>query len=344
LVHGHYDSWYVGIGDNAVGDATLLELARVFYKHRKDLSRSLKIAWWPGHSNGRYAGSTWFADTFGLSLARDCIAQVNIDSPGCRWATEYYDVSWMKEAENFCIRVIQDATGKKASGRRSLQAGDYSFNNIGLTGFFMLFSSIPKELLLEKGYYPVGGCGGNIEWHTEHDTMEIADPDNLMRDLRVYAVALQRVINNPIHPFDFRELVPELNSTLADYAEGAGNEVDFTPAFEALADLKNELVNFYDRVEELAERDVQDPAVRVVNDTMLKLGRLLIPINFTRRGQFRTEPSVPIPPLPDLAPAVEIEGTSGHQRYIIQTHLRRGINRVASSFCEAAQLARNSLG
>ncbi|MEM6530381.1 MAG: M28 family peptidase, partial [Chloroflexota bacterium] len=27
LVHGHYDSWDVGIGDNAVGDATLLELA-----------------------------------------------------------------------------------------------------------------------------------------------------------------------------------------------------------------------------------------------------------------------------------------------------------------------------
>ena len=29
LVHGHYDSWYEGIGDNATGDAALLELARV---------------------------------------------------------------------------------------------------------------------------------------------------------------------------------------------------------------------------------------------------------------------------------------------------------------------------
>ncbi|MFN8540799.1 MAG: M28 family peptidase [Thermomicrobiales bacterium] len=28
LVHGHLDSWGEGIGDNAVGDATLLELAR----------------------------------------------------------------------------------------------------------------------------------------------------------------------------------------------------------------------------------------------------------------------------------------------------------------------------
>ena len=31
LVHGHYDSWYEGIGDNATGDAALLELARVLW-------------------------------------------------------------------------------------------------------------------------------------------------------------------------------------------------------------------------------------------------------------------------------------------------------------------------
>ncbi|HEY65166.1 MAG TPA: M28 family peptidase, partial [Caldilineae bacterium] len=55
LVHGHYDSWAVGIGDNAVGNGTLLELARIFWKHRDKLRRSVRIAWWPGHSTGRYA-------------------------------------------------------------------------------------------------------------------------------------------------------------------------------------------------------------------------------------------------------------------------------------------------
>src|SRR5690606_8141075 len=56
LVHGHYDSWDVGIGDNATGDAALLELARVLHGLRRDLKRSVRIAWWPGHSTGRYAG------------------------------------------------------------------------------------------------------------------------------------------------------------------------------------------------------------------------------------------------------------------------------------------------
>jgi hypothetical protein len=56
LLHGHYDSWDFGIGDNAVGNATLLEVARVLWKHRDSLKRSVRIAWWPGHSTGRYAG------------------------------------------------------------------------------------------------------------------------------------------------------------------------------------------------------------------------------------------------------------------------------------------------
>ncbi|MDQ4078127.1 MAG: M28 family peptidase [Chloroflexota bacterium] len=343
LVHGHYDSWDVGIGDNAVGDATLLELARILHKNRDELSRSVRIAWWPGHSTGRYAGSTWFADAFALELDANCIAQVNIDSPGCRWATEYYDISWMKEAEDFCVQAIRDATGKEAEGDRPHQAGDYSFNNIGISSFFMLLSTMPKELLEEKGYYPVGGCGGNIAWHTEDDTLEIADRDNLMRDLQVYVASLQRVLNNPVHPFDFRNLAGEFEGTLNRYAESAGDAVDFAPAFAALERLQAELDRLYEVVPTLNGHSVTDPSVRAVNDTILELGRLLIPINYTRNGRFRTEPAVPIPPLPDVAPALELPGTEGHARYVLQTHIRRGVNRVAWTFDRAADIVRRTV-
>ncbi len=338
LVHGHYDSWDVGIGDNAVGDGTLLELARVFHNHRDRLARSMKIAWWPGHSTGRYAGSTWFADTFALELDRNCIAQVDIDSPGCRWATEYHDISWMTETEDFCVQAIHDITGKEAFGERPHQAGDYSFNNIGLSGFFMLFSTMPKALLEEKGYYPVGGCGANIAWHTENDRLEIADKDHLMRDLRVYVATLQRVLNNAIHPFDFRKLGRAFSDTLNRYAEGIDGTVDFGPAFAALDHLQEALERLYQAVPGLANRPVSDPAVRAVNDVILELGRWLIPINYTRTGRFRTDPAVPIPPLPDLAPAQNLAATTGHERNVLRTHLLRGVNRVAWTFERAAKV------
>jgi hypothetical protein len=62
-LHGHYDSWDVGVGDNATGDAAMLEIACALWTHRDKLrSAASRIAWWPGHSTGRFAGSTWYAD------------------------------------------------------------------------------------------------------------------------------------------------------------------------------------------------------------------------------------------------------------------------------------------
>ena len=171
LVHGHYDSWDIGIGDNAVGNAALLELARIFHEHRDQLRRSVRVAWWPAHSTGRYGGSTWYADNFGLDLYDQCIAAVNVDSPGCRGATAYDEVPWMAEAEDVCRSSIQRVANVEAGRQRPLRAGDYSFNQLGVSSLFMLLSNIPTEERERLGFYPVGGCGGNIAWHTEADRL-----------------------------------------------------------------------------------------------------------------------------------------------------------------------------
>ena len=143
LLHGHLDSWDVGVGDNATGDATMLEVARVLWAHRDELRRSVRIAWWPGHSTGRYAGSTWFADRFAIDLEEHCVAQVNCDSPGCCWATEFTGLSLMSETGAFVGDVIREVADKEAQGERPHRAGDYSFNNIGISSYFMLSSTMP---------------------------------------------------------------------------------------------------------------------------------------------------------------------------------------------------------
>src|SRR3989475_12322876 len=135
-----------------------------------------------------------------MDIDENCVLHINCDSPGCRWATVFEDVFWMSEAEGIARAVIRDVTGQDSSGGRPLRAGDKSFSNIGVSTFYMLSSTMPKEQLKEKNYYPVGGCGGNIAWHTEDDTLEIADRDHLLRDIKVYAAAVWRAGDNPRPP------------------------------------------------------------------------------------------------------------------------------------------------
>ncbi len=337
LFHGHLDSWHVGIGDNATGDATLLELARVFHKHRDQLARTIRIAWWSGHSHGRYAGSTWFADTFAQDISANCVAHVNCDSPGCRWATEYRDVFFMAEAEGVVQASVKDVTGQEATGGRPLRAGDCSFNNLGVSTFFMLSSTMPVDLAQEKGYYAVGGCGGNIAWHTEDDTMEIADPDNLLRDMRVYASALLRAINSPVYPLDYRATVRDIEQNVVRYQEAVGEAFDFGPSLRACADLGRTLELFYSEATSAMDRAVDDTTVRQINASQRLLARSLVTVGYSRDGRFRQDPAHSIPALPDLAPALELgKEAEGSDRYhVLRTHLTRGQNRLVWSLRQA---------
>jgi len=336
LLHGHYDSWDVGVGDNATGDATLLELARVLWAHRADLRRSVRIAWWPGHSTGRYAGSTWFADAFALDLDRNCVAQINCDSPGCRWATVFKDISWMPETEGYMKGVIREVTGLDSEGERPHRAGDYSFNNIGISSFLMLSSTMPDELRAEKGYYAVGGCGGNIAWHTEHDLMDIADRDILLRDMKVYLASVLGVANAEILPFDWRTTAAEFGQTLERYQAAAGDHFDFSPARGALAELAQALERFYGET-----GSGRDP--KAANRVIERLARMLVPANFSKEARFRHDPALPVPPLPWVAAATELAGMPAERLGFAKTSLMRGQNRLVAALDEATALVRGAL-
>ena len=335
LLHGHYDSWDVGVGDNAVGNATLLEIARVLWKHRASLKRSVRIAWWPGHSTGRYASSTWFADHYAIDLYEHCIAQVNCDSPGCRWATEYIDISWMSETAEWAQSVIRGITGKESKGERPHQAGDYSFNNIGLSSYFMLLSTMPPGLRQEKGYYVVGGCGGNIAWHTEEDTLEIADRDILLTDIKIYLAAVAGAANAPVAPFDFRRTVEEFGRTLARYESAGGGEFSFDASRTALTELAASLERFATHCAAISAHGVRDPRVKRANAAIRRLARLLVPVNFTTGPTFFHDPAETIPPLPDLSPAELLGKAPDARRGFIKTHLTRGQNRLVAALRDA---------
>ncbi len=331
LLHGHLDSWDVGIGDNAVGDATLMEIARVLWLHRAQLKRSVRIAFWPGHSTGRYAGSTWFADTFAIDLEENCIVQIDCDSPGCRWATEFINLAVMPETANFVADTIRDLCGKEVQSERASRAGDWSFNNIGISGYYMLSSTMTPEKQRELGYYDVGGCGGNIAWHTENDTLDVADRDILLRDIKVYLLSVLRNANAAVLPFDWRLAACEFVGTIARYQAKAGSRFDLSPSRDAAAALVARLEQFYAAVE--AGRLAPAKANRVI----LALARILVPINFTRRPRFLHDPALTIPPLPTLSVADELAEQDETMLGFAQAQLLRGQNRLISALHQAVR-------
>ncbi len=332
FVHGHYDSWDVGVGDNATGDATLLELARIFWANRADLRRSVRIAWWPGHSTGRYAGSTWYADAFALELDEGCVAQINCDSPGCRWATSYHQTTTMSETLALVEVAIRDGAGKPMKPKRPNQAGDYSFNNIGISSFYMLSSTMPDDLRAEKGYYDVSGCGANIAWHTENDTIEIADKAILETDIKVYLLSTLRIANAAVLPFDWRATTAEFKATLAGYAAAVGNAFDLAPVGAAIDGLDTALAAFAAKVSSGAV-----PAA-AANAVLQDLARILVPLNFTREPRFRHDPAYTVPPLPALAVAGEWAHLPAAHRGFALTQLLRGRNQTIAALRDATRL------
>jgi N-acetylated-alpha-linked acidic dipeptidase len=344
LVHGHYDSWYEGIGDNATGDAALLELARVLWTLRGRLKRSVRIAWWPGHSTGRYAGSTWYADTFAEELDAHCIAQLDIDSPGCAGATAYEEVMWMAEADSLCRSSIRDALGMPSERVRPLRAGDYSFNQIGPTGLYMLLSNIPIEERKRRGYYAVGGCGGNIAWHTPDDLMPIADLEILRRDLSVYLTTIVRIVNAPLHPFDYAAAAGEIRSTVAQYQEAAADELDLGPILDALSRLEEEMRAWRTQAEAQIEKAPDDADERRrLNGVLRRIARLLVPLNYARGERFDHDPALKFGAVPRLEAATTLASAPAELKPFLKVGLVRESNKVRAILRDARRELRVSL-
>jgi N-acetylated-alpha-linked acidic dipeptidase len=331
LLHGHLDSWHVGIGDNATGDAALVELAHAFHRQRKRLPRSLRIAWWPGHSQGRYAGSTWYADKFALDIEDNCICHINCDSPGCRDADAFDEVEWMAELGPLAESAIFDVTGTAGAGIDPPRAGDLSFSNIGVSSAFMASSVIPANVRRDRGLYAVGGCGGNTEWHTEADTIEVADRKHLLRDIRIYASATFRAVASPVHPLDFRRTVEQLDGLLRGYATRLGQWIDLGSSRRHLTDLGQALDRLYD----VGATAATSTDARNVNDALLSLSRGLVPILYAHESRYRQDPAISVPLLPDFAYAEAATGTVPEG--VLRTELMRCRNRLDRALIDASR-------
>jgi len=339
LVGGHYCAWHEGITDNATGDACILEMAKLLWRERAHLQRSVRLCWWPGHSHGRYSGSTWYADTFFHDLAEGGLAYYNIDSPGVKGATAYYCRNTCAELEGYCREVIASVTGQaEAPVFRPARAADQSFLASGMPSF----SAYP---FLADGHPDkrpwTGGCGNAWWWHTEHDTLDKADVGILATDVKVGVEAVWGFVNATYLPLDFRATVQELIDAVTGFHEKT-DEVDFGPLLADAARLAAALEAFASRRTSPAPEEVA-----AWNRTAMRLGRILNPVMYTRGGRFHHDPAEWSPilratrrfTLPGLNKAEALAGLRGTPEHgFLRAQIVREVNRARVAVRDALAL------
>ncbi|MHB1683030.1 MAG: M28 family peptidase [Bacilli bacterium] len=332
LLAGHVDSWHYGAMDNASANAVQLEMLRIFKERQNQLQRTFRVAFWSGHSHGRYAGSTWYVDHHWAELNERLVAQLYVDSVGGKGATVLSQAWAMAETRHIAEEALRLETGDAFAGGRFGRAGDQSFYGIGVSGLFMCLSEQPpassetgasNQLLGGDG--KTGGLGW--WWHTPEDTIDKIDPDFLQRDARIYALSLKRLLEEEKLPLDFRETVKELRGHLTSWETKARGRISLQEAVDACERLQAAVDDYYN----------QEGDCALFNRKMIALERCLVPLNYTSGDRFEHDLALDYPPIPALAPLLRLVELNPDDPDAQHTEvlLRRRLNYVCQTLREA---------
>jgi Peptidase family M28/PA domain len=351
LFSGHIDSWHYGAMDNGSANATMLETLRVLLPHRATFHRSLRLAFWSGHSHGRYAGSTWYADNFWEDLHDNCVLHLNADSTGGRNATVLTEAHAMAETRDCAADVIRELTGVEFTGTRFGRAGDQSFMGHGIPSLFMSLSEQPPAEGDSAGGFAelIGGQGGKSGglgwwWHTTEDTLDKIDPELLVRDTRIYAAIAYRFLSSRLVPLDVRAAAEELLEHLRGWQRKAPDSFDLAPVVaraEEVADLADRLQERLDSDAETMETD----RARRINELFKRAVSAMVRLNYTQSDPFDHDSALSQPPVPLLAPVDRLldAKTGSDAENEILTLLVRRRNRVLYELAEARHALRDSI-
>jgi N-acetylated-alpha-linked acidic dipeptidase len=342
LIGGHYCAWDVGVTDNATGDACLLEIARILWSHRSELRRSVRVCWWPGHSHGRYSGSTWYADTFFTDLAERCLAYQNIDSPGVKGATSYVARHTCAELQDYCRSLIHEITGQAdAPIHRPSRAADQSFLANGVPSF-SAYPFLPDGHPDRRPW--TGGSANAWWWHTDEDTRDKADEEILVQDVRLGVLAAVQLANAAIVPLNYAATAREILEFVEDLQPKTGGHVDFGPIVAEAQRFAASAAT----LEAAKSAHASDPAgARRVNAALIRLGRILNPVIYSQRGRFHHDPAEWSPimrstaryTLAGLGVSAGLPEMAGTRQFgFLRAQVVREMNRVVTALREANAL------
>ena len=340
LVATHLDAWYAGMTDTAGTVASILEMARVLQKHQAELQRGVRFAWWPGHSFGRYAGSTWFVDRFWAELDEHCVAYTNLDGSGRRGSQmdRVYAGAWPGIGE-WSREYAKALTGMEPEGGgpglfRPNRDSDSAFQGLGVPEFAIGVPGPPD------GHPDVEPSGLIRYWHTANDTLDKLDPKALERDTQYRVAELHDLVTRPLLPLRLVPIVEAYAAAVTELAKKAGTAFDLRSTEKAVANLRTLAL----RLDSTRPSDLSG-RTDAGNAILVRLSHRLNARLYTRAGRFDQDPAAALPILPLLARAAELPSLppDSDARGFLETELVRGRNAVEATLRDAARDAEQFL-
>jgi N-acetylated-alpha-linked acidic dipeptidase len=337
MFSGHHDTWYYGVMDNGGANATMLEVARLFAPERASWRRGLRLCFWSGHSHGRYAGSTWYADTHWHELVRRCVVHVNVDSTGAKGNTVLADAPCSAELCGLAREAIGQRGGQEFDGHRMSRAGDQSFWGIGVPSMFMGMGEQPAGSgdSFTRSVFGGGasrkGAGFGWWWHTPDDTLDKMDADLLVRDTRIYVHTIGRLLTDRVLPLDYAAAASALHTELTKTQQSLAGALDLS-ALIVRTDLLRE------KAEAIAGLKAADDAVSErVNRALTAVSRAMVPMDYTTGDRFEHDPALPQSKYPTLDVVRQLAAASpgSDQALFLTGGARRACNRLGYALDQA---------
>ena len=350
LVGAHYCSWFDGSTDNVTGDCCVLELARILKQFDGKLRYGIRFAWWPGHSHGRYSGSTWYADTFWHELRDHAIAYFNIDSPGVKGATVYVPRHQMAEVADFNETMTTEVTGwttmkssnaqlaigkrgdKYVSPTRPARAADQSFWGIGVSSMSVYSMLTPDDPTATTMSAARAAPGGGIP-STRRST------SSTRRSWRRTRISMRRSCcgsaTAEILPYNLSAIAQDYLDSLKEYDEEAGQWLPIKELMDEVLTLQAKLAGLQARCSDLNA----EARTAAANRAYLRIARILNPVLYQTCSPFAHDPALGSRSLPGLAPALKLKAMNpdGDTFKFAVVGLKRRLNQVRHAVREAAR-------
>ena len=347
VVGGHQDSWFgEAATDNAAGNACVMELARVFNRHRDELRRGLIFGFWTGHETGTMIGSSWFVDRNWDRLRKHQVAYLQIDQPACVGTTRWGTIANV-ELRRFLEAIERRHLGSRVSEwHRAVKTGDASFFGLGVPMVHGEGKFTPDEL--------EASAQATLGWwhHTMDNTVDKLDWVWMADHLRIYGSWLWELCTAPILPFEFVGVAEQFAERLEELG-AAGKSIDLDGVL-LRAKLFGEAAARLDRTAESWRQRhrkgeaVDESAAEVLNGCMKQLSRLLVPVQSTIKGTYGHDPygltaqTTMIPSLHETPRLAKLPPDS-EERWMLETLLVRQRNRVADALGDATSFIEESL-